>query len=204
MLKKTLFILITCYSISANAADKSILVLGDSLSAGYGIAIQQGWVYLLQERLLQQGYSYQVINASISGDTTRGASVRIEKLLNTLEPDIAVIELGGNDGLRGISLDEMTQNLSSIIAQLLQNKARVLLIPMQLPPNYGDTYNSRFQTIYQKLAESYDVVLGRFILADIADNTELMQSDGIHPKAEAQMTMLNNVWLDLEKLISRP
>ncbi len=130
MLKKTLFILITCYSISANAADKSILVLGDSLSAGYGIAIQQGWVYLLQERLLQQGYSYQVINASISGDTTRGASVRIEKLLNTLEPDIAVIELGGNDGLRGISLDEMTQNLSSIIAQLLQNKARVLLIPM--------------------------------------------------------------------------
>ena len=196
-----LFILLFGFSALANAVDKTIIVLGDSLSAGYGIAIERGWVYLLQERLLHQGYSYQVINASISGDTTRGASVRVEKLLHALHPDIVIIELGGNDGLRGLPLDEVSENLETIIEQLIQTNTQVLLIPIQLPPNYGKTYNTKFQDIYQKLADMNDVKLGSFILTDIADKTELMQSDGIHPKAKAQKIMLDNIWPDLESML---
>lgn len=178
-----------------------MLVLGDSLSAGHGISVDLGWVHLLQQRLVEQGYSYRVINASIGGDTTRGAYARLEALLAEAQPDIAVIELGGNDGLRGLALDEMFANLAAIIERLIEIDARVLLIPMQLPPNYGKTYNSGFQNVYQQLADSYDVVLSRFILADIADKAGLMQSDGIHPKADAQLMMLDNVWPNLKLLL---
>lgn len=192
---------LVCYVVSADAADRSILVLGDSISAGYGISVKHGWVALLQQRLVQQGYNYRVINASISGDTSRGASARVEALLHAHHADIAIIELGGNDGLRGLALEEMARNLSFIIERLLKNHTRVLLIPMQLPPNYGQTYNTKFQQVYQKLADTYEVVLGRFLLADIAVNPDLMQSDGIHPNSKAQRMMLDNVWTDLKNLI---
>ena len=190
-------------SYSAVAKDKTILVLGDSLSAGYGINIENGWVSLLSERLSKQGYRYDVINASISGDTTRGARVRLERELGKNRvPDIAIIELGGNDGLRGISLEEMRENLSHIISELSAAGSRVLLIAMQLPPNYGPVYNGKFMQIYRDLAMEKHVVLGRFILQDIADKPQLMQDDGIHPLETAQMQMLDNIWPQLETLLT--
>lgn len=201
MLKKYIFVFLALFSVSVNAEDKTLLVLGDSLSAGYGIGIQQGWVFLLQERLLGQGYRYKVINASISGDTTRGARARLDKLLAGVQPGIAIIELGGNDGLRGISIDEMYENFSDIIGKLKTLNTTILLIPMQLPPNYGPVYNGKFMNTYARLATEHDINLGTFILADIADKPELMQGDGIHPVAKAQSKMLDNVWPDLEPLL---
>lgn len=186
---------------AAFAADKSILVYGDSLSAGYGMSIKQSWVSLLQKRLSSQGYSYQVVNASISGDTTSGANARLENHLKELHPEIAIVELGGNDGLRGLPLDEMYQNLSGIIIRMLENNTRVLLIPIQIPPNYGQIYTTKFQQVYQRLAQAHDVVMGRFLLEGIVLNPDLMQADGIHPKAEAQMMVLDNIWPDLKIML---
>ena len=179
---------------AVTAADKSLLVLGDSLSAGYGIDVEHGWVALLQERLTGQGYTYRVVNASISGDTTSGAYARLADLLRESQPEIAIIELGGNDGLRGLPLEEMYQNLSRIIAEVLEHKGRVLLIPIQLPPNYGQTYTAKFQEVYQRLAAAHDVVAGKFLLDGIALDPDLMQTDGIHPRANAQMQILDNIW----------
>lgn len=200
-MKKLLLLLLISCVLPANAGDKSILVLGDSLSAGYGIPIKQGWVSLLAQRLIDQGYNYRIVNASISGDTSRGARGRLSALLDGFNPDIAIVELGGNDGLRGISIDEMSQNLTQIIDELVQRDSRVLLVPMQLPPNYGPVYNSRFQAVYRQLAGSFNITLGHFILDNIAGYPELMQSDGIHPKAEAQSIMLDNLWPDIERLV---
>lgn len=179
-----------------------MLVLGDSLSAAYGIDVDQSWVSLLHERLQEQGYNYRVINASISGDTTRGAVARLEQALNRTPPDIAIVELGGNDGLRGLSLQEMQRNLIDIINRFKSAGSRVLLVPMQLPPNYGPAYIERFRDIYRQLAEQDHVTLGRFILEDIADKPCLMQDDGIHPRAEAQELMLNNIWPQLDSMLS--
>ena len=186
---RLLFIFFYICSFSVLASEKTILILGDSLSAGYGIAINQGWVSLLQNRLSDKGYNYQVINASITGDTSRGASARIESILKEIKPVIAVVELGGNDGLRGISPGEMSKNLALIIEKLSKADSQILLIPMQLPPNYGPVYNGRFQAVYDKLAGHENVTKGQFILADIGDKPELMQSDGLHPTAEAQITL---------------
>lgn len=203
MLKKLLIVFLYCYIIPVQAlAEKTILVLGDSISAGYGISIKQGWVSLLQEHLNYQGYSYHVVNASISGDTTRSASVRVKNLLKTIKPDIAVIELGGNDGLRGLALEEMSQNLNNIIKSFKADNVRILLIPMQLPPNYGPIYNERFQAVYEKLAAQHNVKISRFILEKIGKNPQLMQNDGIHPKAEAQEMMLKNIWPSLESILT--
>lgn len=179
-----------------------MLVLGDSLSASYGIDMDEGWVSLLKERLRKQGYNYRVINSSISGDTTRGAAARLRQTLDRTRPDIAIVELGGNDGLRGLSLQEMQRNLTGIIEAFGSAGSRVLLIPMDLPPNYGPVYNERFRDIYRKLATREHVTLGRFILEGIADQEKLMQDDGIHPRAEAQDEMLNNIWPQLESMLS--
>lgn len=190
-------------SASAGAKDKTILILGDSLSAGYGINIEYGWVALLGERLSSQGYRYNVINSSISGDTTRGALVRLERELeNRGAPEIAIIELGGNDGLRGLSLEEIRTNLSRIIVRLANAGSSILLIPIRLPPNYGPVYNEKFMEVYRDLARENQVTLGRFILEDIAGKPQLMQEDGIHPLEPAQMQMLDNIWPQLETLIS--
>lgn len=191
-------VFIFCISFSAEAQDKTLLVLGDSISAGYGLSPDQGWVHLLQKRLRHLGYRYTVINASISGDTTRGARVRLGNILSLHQPDVSIIELGGNDGLRGLSLEEISVNLEMIINNLVEINSCVLLVPMRLPPNYGQVYNDRFAAVFNELADKQDIVLTEFILQDIADKPDLMQSDGIHPLAEAQELMLDLIWLSLQ------
>ncbi|MBT7950295.1 MAG: arylesterase [Gammaproteobacteria bacterium] len=191
-------VFIFCLSFSAEAQDKTLLVLGDSISAGYGLSPDQGWVHLLQKRLRHLGYRYTVINASISGDTTRGARARLGNILSLHQPDVSIIELGGNDGLRGLSLEEISVNLEMIINNLVEINSCVLLVPMRLPPNYGQVYNDRFAAVFDELAEKRDIVLTEFILQDIADKPDLMQSDGIHPLAEAQELMLDLIWLSLQ------
>ena len=187
----------------ATAAERTILVLADSLSASYGIAIEDGWVALLQERLEEQGYPYRVVNASISGDTTHGANSRLDELLAGLDPDVTIVELGGNDGLRGLPVDEIRKNLAGILGTLEAEGSEILLVPILLPPNYGKFYIDRFTGIYRELAGEFELTLGRFILDGIADRPELMQNDGIHPRAEAQGMMLDNIWPDLEPLLDR-
>lgn len=185
---------------AAPAAD-NILVLGDSLSAAYGMDTKHGWVALLSERLQQQGRTYTVVNASISGETTAGARSRLDQLLSRHIPDIVVIELGGNDGLRGLPLAEVRSNLSRIIETTLARGAKVLLIPVEIPSNYGRTYTEGLREIYRDLAEHYGVRKSPFILEGIADKPERMLEDGIHPKPEAQEAMLENVWPSLLPLL---
>ena len=201
MLRNLLLVSLISISFPGLAQDKTILVLADSLSASYGIALEQGWVSLLQQRLNEQGYPYNVFNASISGDTTHGANSRLDEILSERDPDITILELGGNDGLRGLPLNEIQSNLDKIIMQLDEEGSDILLVPMLLPPNYGKFYIDRFTAIYSALSDKHDLILGRFILEGIAENPELMQDDGIHPKAEAQEMMLDNIWIDLESML---
>jgi acyl-CoA thioesterase-1 len=200
-MRLVLSILIFCLSLSATAQDKTLLVLGDSISAGYGISLEQSWVYLLKKRLQDSGYRYKVKNASISGDTTRGARERLSKIIAEEKPDISIIELGGNDGLRGLSLTEMSANLDVVINELAKTGSHVLLVPMRLPPNYGPYYNDRFEAVYTDVATRHAVTLSKFILQGIAEHADLMQSDGIHPRAQAQPLMLDNVWESLLPLL---
>ncbi len=186
-----------------HAKDKTLLILGDSLSAAYGIPIESGWVALLEQRLAQQDYAFTVVNASISGETTLGARTRLPSILERQQPDITIIELGGNDGLRGFTFNEIENNLTAIISLLKQSHSRILLVPMQLPPNYGQTYNQKFRKIYERLSRQDDVWLSQFILQDIAINQRLMQADGIHPVAEAQTLMLENIWPDLQAMLNQ-
>lgn len=176
----------------------NILVLGDSLSGAYGIDRDQGWVSLLQEQLSQEGYDYHVINASVSGDTTRTALSRLEPILRAHQPAIVIVALGGNDGLRGLSFTEIKSSLASIIERSQQYHARVLLAGVRLPPNYGPAYNARFAAVYRELAHRYDVPLVPKILAQVADDPALMQSDGIHPTVDAQPRIMHNI---REKLV---
>lgn len=202
-MRSVLLFLIIGLSNSALAQDKNMLVLGDSISSGYGLGLEQGWVYLLQQRLIDLGYRYEVKNASISGDTTRGARKRLGKILQQQNAHISIVELGGNDGLRGLSLKEISANLDAIISKLENSGSLVLLVPMRLPPNYGPVYNDRFEALYIDIAEKYDIDLATFILKDVAEYAELMQSDGIHPRAEAQTTMLDNIWDSLQPLLEQ-
>ena len=202
-MRSVLLFLIIGLSNSALAQDKNMLVLGDSISSGYGLGLEQGWVYLLQQRLIDLGYRYEVKNASISGDTTRGARKRLGKILQQQNAHISIVELGGNDGLRGLSLKEISANLDAIISKLENSGSLVLLVPMRLPPNYGPVYNDRFEALYRDIAEKYDIDLATFILKDVAEHAELMQSDGIHPRAEAQTTMLDNIWDSLQPLLGQ-
>jgi len=202
MIRTIVFYVIFLSVFPVSAGDRTILILADSLSASYGIPVDQGWVSLLEQRLQAQGYNYRVVNASISGDTTRGARDRLDGILAGLRPDITIVELGGNDGLRGIPPAEIRANLAAITERLIREGSRILLIPMLLPPNYGPAYNERFQSIYRRLAEHDNVTLGQFILKGIADNPRLMQDDGIHPRAEAQVLMLDNIWPQLKPMLS--
>ncbi len=175
--------------------------MGNSLSAAYGIDAQAGWVPQLRRRLSSTGYPHEVINASVSGETTHGANTRLGVILEEITPDITIVELGGNDGLRGIPLAEVKANLTAIIEKILAAGSRVLLVQILLPPNYGAAYIDEFVTIYKSLALRDNVTLARFILHNIADNPDLMQSDGIHPTAKAQEIMLDNIWPDLYPLL---
>lgn len=178
----------------AHAADPTILVLGDSLSASHGFAASQGWVNLLESRLEEQGFPHRVVNASISGDTSQGGLTRFPATLERHQPDIVILELGGNDGLRGLSLKTLEQNLAAIIELSQRNGAHVLLAEMRIPPNYGPRYTQKFQGLYKNLANRYQISLIPFLLDGVADSKQLMQSDGIHPRAEAQPQILDNVW----------
>ena len=188
-------------SLAAHAAGGVILVLGDSISSAYGLDVGRGWVQLLQTRLDEQSYNYRVVNASISGDTTNGGAARLPAALAAHKPDIVVVELGGNDGLRGLPLSETRDNLERIIVESQKAGARVLLLGMRLPPNYGPAYNDAFHAIYENLADRYAVARVPFLLDGIGGVDELMQADGIHPRAEAQPLMLNNVWPYLQPLL---
>tara|TARA_R100001039_G_C1823348_1_gene90294 strand:- start:187 stop:732 length:546 start_codon:yes stop_codon:yes gene_type:complete len=172
--------------------------MGDSLSAAYGIEQDQSWVTLLAERLEDDA---QVVNASISGETTSGGAQRFADIIGQQQPDIVLLELGGNDGLRGLPPAQMRANLATMIEQSQQADAEVLLLGIDIPPNYGQAYRDAFTGVYHSLAEEYDLSLVPFLLEDIALNKQLMQSDGIHPTAEAQPIILDNVWPALEPML---
>lgn len=181
-----------------------ILVVGDSLSAGYGLKQNEGWVSLLETRLIEQGFAHQVVNASISGETTAGALERFEPLLGRHAPDTVIIELGGNDGLRGLTIGAMRKNLSQMIDMAQKAHARVVLVGMALPPNYGPLYDSAFRKTYRDLAEQYGTALVPFLLAGIENDLAAFQSDGIHPNAASQIVLLNNVWPVLAAQLTGP
>ena len=181
----------------------TILVLGDSLSAAYGIDQASGWVNLLQQRLQAQDFHYEVMNASISGETSHGGLNRLPVLLDRYQPEILIIELGANDGLRGLPLNALQQNLEAMIQLAQKNDAQILLLGMELPPNYGPAYTRAFQTIYKQLAEQYKTALIPFLLDGIATQRQLMQDDNLHPVAAAQALVLNNVWPSLQPLLNK-
>lgn len=193
-----LLIVLMLWAGSASAASTTLMVMGDSLSAAYGIERQSGWVNLLSERL---GDDVEVINASISGETTAGGATRLPELLGQHDPDIVLLELGGNDGLRGLPPRQMRANLSEMIEASQRAGAQVLLLGIQVPPNYGQAYATAFRNVYHELAEEYDVPLVPFLLDGIALDASLMQDDGIHPTAEAQEMILDNVWPTLKTLL---
>ena len=182
-------------TLPVSAFAKTILIVGDSLSAGYGVSTQQGWVNLLQQRLDQQyPKKHKVVNASVSGETTSGALARLPKLLATHKPQIVVIELGGNDALRGQPPKMIEQNLARLIQQSQKTKATVLLFGMKIPPNYGTAYSKAFENNYKALSQTYKVKLLPFFMEGVAGNKSLMQKDLIHPNANAQKILLNNAY----------
>ncbi len=190
---------------SQAAASRTILVLGDSLSAEYGLKRGTGWVALLERRLAAQQIPARVVNASISGETTSGGRSRLGPLLAQHKPDVVVIELGANDALRGLPLDMTQENLSQMTRSAQQAGARVLLVGMQMPPNYGAEYANRFAGIYAKVAQARKAALVPFMLkgiADGADPTRLFQADRIHPVEAAHPAILANIWPELKKLVA--
>lgn len=189
------------FQVRAENESPTILILGDSISAAYNMEISQSWPSLLQDRLQQDGYAYEVFNSSISGETTQGGITRLPRLLEKHQPGIVVIELGGNDGLRGLPIEVTQQNLSSMIELSQQAGARVVLAEMRIPPNYGRSYTEKFNQTYTTLEESFGVTLLPFILQDIALEPGMMQADGIHPSIEAQPVILDKVWAVLSQLL---
>lgn len=184
-----------------NPSTQTIVVFGDSLSAGYGLAQNQGWVALLQARIAQQKLPYTVINASISGETTSGGLARFGQMLAAHKPHIVILELGANDGLRGLPVSEMRSNLSSMITQAKAANTSILLLGMKIPPNYGKKYTQEFSETYALLAKQHNIQRVPFLLEGIAGKPSLIQNDGLHPLAIAQPQLLNNVWLELKQLM---
>lgn len=201
----SLFFLLAGTSLSAADSErKTLLVVGDSLSAAYGIDSDTAWVELLRQRLEQEApNSWQVENASISGETTDGALRRLPALLETHNPAIVIIELGGNDGLRGFPPDVIRDNLAQLISLSQQHGAQVLLVGIEIPPNYGPHYTALFTDIYSSLATEYKVAFLPFLLAGIYDDERMMQADGIHPTALAQPQLLDNIWPELLTLLEQ-
>lgn len=204
-MQKLVFILLLAVlscGVTAQANENTILVLGDSLSAAFGINQEQGWVALLQQRLTRNDEKYQVINASISGETTAGGRSRLPALLQRHDPDIVILQLGANDGLRGLSLHDMRANLKRMIELSRNQGAAVLLVGIRLPPNYGPSYTRLFHDVYTQLATTEDVALVPFLLAGVAQQRSLFQADGLHPTAAAQDELLDNVWDKLMPLLT--
>lgn len=178
---------------------RTVLVWGDSLSSAYGMPVEKGWVSLLASRIAGKGYA--VINGSLSGETTRGGLARLPAMLKQQQTDIVILELGGNDGLRGMSIQEMQNNLQQMTELAQQSGATVLLLEMQIPPNYGSVYGQKFSQAYTRVVEKTGATLVPFFLEDVATNFDLMQPDGIHPLAKAQPVLLRNVYSVLEPLL---
>jgi acyl-CoA thioesterase-1 len=180
-----------------------ILVLGDSLSAGYGLAPGQGWVSLLQQRLKKEGYGHRVVNASVSGETTDGGLARIDRALATHDPGIVILELGGNDGLRGLPVSRVEANLGKLVTKSRAAGAEVLLLTVSMPTNYGPQYTSSYRKIYDGLRSRYEIGVGALMSNDMALDLDYFQPDGIHPNADAQPFLLDNVWRQLTPLLRR-
>ena len=187
---------------AANAAG-TILVFGDSISAAYGLAQKEGWVALLGERLRERKLDYSVVNASISGETTAGGAARIDDALARWQPDVVIVALGGNDGLRGLAISQMKGNLTRIVTAAKAKQAKVLLVGMRMPPNYGPKYTREFQDAYVEVAKVEKVPLVPFLLDGIGDKRDLFQADNIHPTSAAQPVILDTVWIGLEPLLQR-
>jgi acyl-CoA thioesterase-1 len=189
------------FASAAYSASKNLLVLGDSISAEYGLPRDSGWVNLLQKRLADDKLAFNVVNASISGETTAGGLTRLPALLQQHKPTVLIIELGGNDGLRGLSLAATQANLREMIKSADRIGARVLLLGMRVPPNYGPDYSKRFAAMYQGLARERNVKLVPFLFAGLEDTERFFQQDRIHPNQRAQSVMLDNVWPGLRALL---
>lgn len=199
-----MFILLLCACSIARADDPVVLIVGDSLSAGYGLAKGQSWVDLLQARFRDSGLPYRVVNASISGDTTRGGLARLPRALKIHEPQLVIIELGGNDGLRAIPIEEIRTNLIRMIELSRAAGAEVLLTGIRIPPNYGPDYSAKFQDSFAVAAGAGGASVTPFILEGVALTPAMMQSDGIHPNADAQPRILDNVWPYLCTMLPAP
>ncbi len=197
--------LVAATPLQARAAEPPvILVVGDSLSAGYGLLPGQGWVTLLQQRLKGEGYGYRVVNASVTGETTDGGVQRLDRALAQHQPAIVIIELGGNDGLRGLPVPRVRANLELLITKSRAAGATVLLVAIRVPTNYGPRYTGSFQKIYTDLAIRYRIGLVPFLSDQVAVDLALFQPDGIHPNAQAQPMLLENLWPQLVPLLQRP
>ncbi|MGR9085530.1 MAG: arylesterase [Gammaproteobacteria bacterium] len=189
---------------SVTVAAKTIVVVGDSISAAYGIEVDQGWVALLEIRINESGGGYDIINESISGDTTAGGLARIDQILARHTPEFLVIELGANDGLRGLPTGIMKKNLNEIIRRARKSGAQALLLGMRIPPNYGKRYTDMFYNVYAQLSLELKIPYIPFILEDVALIHDLMQADGLHPNAKAQPIIAEKVWLQLQPLLRSP
>jgi acyl-CoA thioesterase-1 len=189
----TLLIILVTASAGAAAAP-TILIFGDSLSAGYGIEVEQSWVSLLQARLKEQGYEHRVVNASISGETTEGGATRIAAALANFSPELIILELGANDGLRGFPVARMQSNLEKIVLQAKASGAAIVLLGIRIPSNYGPRYSAEFEAVFRNVSADMDVQWIEFFMEGIALNDELLQSDRIHPNDVAQPLLLDNAW----------
>jgi acyl-CoA thioesterase-1 len=205
MLRLVVLVLVfAAAALPARAAEPPvILVLGDSLSAGFGLAPGQGWVSLLQQRLKKEGYGHRVVNASVSGETTDGGLARLDRALATHEPAIVIVELGGNDGLRGLPVSRVEANLGQIVTKSLAAGADVLLLSVNMPTNYGPQYTSAFRQAFENLGRRHDIAVGALMSAGFARDLSLFQPDGIHPNARAQPLLLDSVWPQLTPLLRR-
>jgi acyl-CoA thioesterase I len=193
-MRRLLFaVIVSLISMSAIAKPPIIIVLGDSISAGYGIEVDEGWVALLQKKLLEAKINYNISNASISGDTSAGGLARIDPLLTAHKPAIVLLQLGANDGLRGLSPIQMKSNLSEIVHRAQKAGAKVILLGMKIPPNYGKRYIDMFYNVYPQLAKELNIPFVPFLLEDVALNKDLMQADGLHPNAKAQPILANKI-----------
>ncbi|MCK5898009.1 MAG: arylesterase [Methylococcales bacterium] len=198
---KIIWAVIILISSSAILANPKIVVLGDSLSSSHGMAIEQGWVHLLQKKLNQTQEEYHIINESISGETTTGGLARIDGILKNHNPSLLILELGANDGLRGLSPKLIKQNLTMIIQRCQQQKVRVLLLSMALPPNYGIRYTDMFKKLFSQIAKERNIALIPFVFDEIMLNPKLRQADGLHPNAQAQSIILDKIWIYLKKML---
>ncbi len=200
-IKALTFCVFLLSSLPGMAAEPSLLILGDSLSAAYGIDTRLGWVNLLQQRLAGHNPHWRVINGSISGDTTSGGLARLPGLLQQHRPELVIIALGSNDGLRGFGFNQIQQNLTRMVEAVEEENGRVLLVGSRLPPNYGAAYTEAFFQLFKQVAQSKQLPLVPFLLAGVAEDRSLVQADGLHPTAEAQTRILENVWPVLAPLL---